>query len=130
MSKICSFEDLQVWQLSREFNKKIYQATGKTPWKADCRFVSQITAASGSIMDNIAEGFGREGTKEYVNFLYIAKGSCEEVKSQLYRAYDVGYLSVEQFDVLFKDIRTISVMLHNFIKYLKECEHKGVKYKE
>ena len=93
MSAVKDFEELAIFQKARELSKKIYPVTNREVFKSDYRFVQQIRAAAGSIMDNIAEGFERTGNKEFLNFLYIAKGSCGEVRSQLIRANDIGYLT-------------------------------------
>ena len=76
MAKAEKFEDLVIFQKARELCKDVYRVTSNEPWKYDSRFVQQIHAAAGSIMDNIAEGYERDGNKEFKNFLYIAKGSC------------------------------------------------------
>ena len=86
------FEDLVIFQNARTLYKKIYPLTKRGDWRYDSRFVQQIRAASGSIMDNIAEGYERNGNKEFIHFLFIAKGSCGEVRSQLYRACDLHYI--------------------------------------
>ena len=78
MSKLGKFEDLTIFQMARSLCKEVYAITKQGEFKKDTRFVQQIHAAAGSIMDNIAEGFERDGNKEFVNFLYIAKGSCGE----------------------------------------------------
>ena len=91
MASVKDFEELAIFQKARELSQRIYPVTNKDGFKSDFRFVQQIRAAAGSIMDNIAEGFERGGNKEFLNFLYIAKGSCGEVRSQLIRANDVGY---------------------------------------
>lgn len=90
MEKVSKFEDLLIFQKARELCKEVYAITKEGEFKHDTRFVQQIRAAAGSVMDNIAEGYERDGNKEFVNFLYIAKGSCGEVRSQINRASDVG----------------------------------------
>ena len=97
-------------------------------FEKDFRFVQQIRAAAGSIMDNIAEGFGRGGSKEFIQFLYISRGSCQEVLSQLYRALDYQYISEEEFTETKKQVETTSVMIYNLIETLKQSENKGPKY--
>lgn len=92
MDKVTSFEDFVVFQDVRNLCRAIYLLTNSEPFKYDARFIQQIRAAVGSVMDNIAEGYERQGNKELVNFLYIAKGSCGEVRSQLIRAHDVGFI--------------------------------------
>ena len=129
MATIKCFEDLEVWQLARELAKDIYKVTNSDVFSKDYRFCSQIRASAGSIMDNIAEGFERNGQKEFVQFLFIAKGSCGECRSQLYRALDVGYIDKETFNCYYEKTITISKSLSKFIKYLKESELKGIKYK-
>ena len=95
----------------------------------DYRFCSQIRASAGSIMDNIAEGFEREGNKEFVNFLFIAKGSCGELRSQLIRAKDCNYITEGEYNKLKDDALKISSRISNLIKYLKNSDFKGTKYK-
>ena len=129
MAAVRDFEELAIFQKARELSKKIYPFTNRDGFKSDYRFVQQIRAAAGSIMDNIAEGFERAGNKEFLNFLYIAKGSCGEVRSQLIRAKDVGYLSPEEYDDLYVDCRKLSASIMNFIKELKASGITGAKYK-
>lgn len=93
MADIRKIEDLRVWQSARVICKDVYMLTRKEEFEKDFRFVQQIRSAAGSIMDNIAEGFGRGGNKEFLQFLTIARGSIQEVLSQLYRAFDVGYIT-------------------------------------
>ena len=129
MAVVKDFEELAIFQKARELSKKIYMVTQRDDFKRDHRFVQQIHASSGSIMDNIAEGFERGGNKEFVNFLYIAKGSCGEARSQLIRAKDIGYLSREEYDTLYTECRKLSASIMNFIKEIKSSEMSGAKYK-
>jgi len=123
------FEELAIFQMARELSKRIYQPTLRGDFKHDSRFVQQIRAAAGSIMDNIAEGFERNGNKEFINFLYFAKGSCGEVRSQLIRANDVGYLTTDEFNQLYTDCRKLSAGIMKFINELKSSDMSGAKYK-
>ena len=129
MAAVRDFEELAIFQKARELSKKIYPVTNREVFKSDYRFVQQIRAAAGSIMDNIAEGFERTGNKEFLNFLYIAKGSCGEVRSQLIRANDVGYLTPEEYEELYSDSRKLSASIMNFIKEIKTSDITGAKYK-
>ena len=129
MAAVRDFEELSIFQKARELSKKIYPVTNREGFKSDYRFVQQIRAAAGSIMDNIAEGFERTGNKEFLNFLYIAKGSCGEVRSQLIRANDIGYLTPEVYEELYSDCRKLSASIMNFIKEIKTSDITGAKYK-
>ena len=129
MAAVRDFEELSIFQKARELSKKIYPVTNREGFKSDYRFVQQIRAAAGSIMDNIAEGFERTGNKELLNFLYIAKGSCGEVRSQLIRANDIGYLTPEEYEELYSDCRKLSASIMNFIKEIKTSDITGAKYK-
>lgn len=129
MATIKRFEDLQVWQKARELCQEIHAVTKYEPFSKDYRFRDQIRAASGSIMDNIAEGFERGGRKEFVQFLSISKASSAEVRSQLYRALDQNYISKKDFSSLYKKSDDIGKMINGLIKYLNNSDHKGVKYK-
>ena len=130
MSVVRDFEELAIFQKARELSKKIYPITQRGEFKYDTRFVQQIRAAVGSIMDNIAEGFERTGNKEFLNFLYIAKGSCGEVRSQLIRANDLGYMTKEEYDELYTECRKLSAGIMNFIKEIRTSEFAGAKFKE
>jgi four helix bundle protein len=129
MSKVERFEDLKVWQLSRELCKVIHQLTLKDHFDRDFKLVGQIKSSSGSIMDNIAEGFERDGNKEFGQFLSISKGSSGETRSQLYRALDNGYISQVEFDNVYEMSLECSKMLKGFMIYLKDSELKGNKFK-
>lgn len=129
-SKVQSFEDLDIFQQARQLCKDVYEVTKADPWKWDTRFVQQIHAAAGSIMDNIAEGYERQGNKEFLNFLYIAKGSCGEVRSQIIRAVDVGYLTQEKGIEMYNACKKLSGSIVNFMKGLNVQEFKGSKFKD
>lgn len=129
MAIVKDFEELAIFQKARELSRRIYPVTNKDGFKSDFRFVQQIRAAAGSIMDNIAEGFERGGNKEFLNFLYIAKGSCGEFRSQLIRANDVGYLTKEEYNELYTECRKLSAGIMNFIKELRASEYTGAKFK-
>lgn len=92
MATIKRFEDLEIWQLAREISRDVYDITRKDSIKHDFSLIDQLRRSSGSIMDNIAEGFERDGNKEFVQFLSYAKGSAGETRSQLYRAVDQKYI--------------------------------------
>ena len=120
MSKFRSFEEINSWQKSRIFNKKIYLVTENSNFKKDFDFVRQIRRASLSISSNIAEGFERNTDKEFVYFLYVAKASAGEVRSQLYLAFDLEYIIKEEFEILLNSVTEISKLLSGFIKYLSQ----------
>jgi len=123
------FEDLDIWKESRSLSREVFVATGNGLFAKDLRFRDQMRCSAGSIMDNIAEGFGREGNKEFIQFLYIAKGSCDELRSQVYRAMDFTYLDTVQAEKLLKKIEKLSKSLSGFIAYLKKSNFKGQKFK-
>lgn len=126
MSTVQRFEDLTFWQKARELTRDIYRTL------KDCRdhgFKDQIQRASVSVMSNIAEGFERGTRQEFVNYLYIAKGSSGEVRAQLYVAYDVGYITAENFKVLKFKVEEISKLLSAFIKGVKSSPHHGLQRK-
>lgn len=123
------FEDLIIWQLGRELAKEVYELTKADCWKEDYEFRGQIRSSSGSVPDNIAEGFEREGNNEFVNFLSIAKGSCGECRSQIYRAYDRHYLDKEKFEFFLSKTTILSVKIHNTMTSVNSSGIKGSKFK-
>ena len=123
------FEDLEVWKLARELCSVVFRVTSKNGFEHDYRFKSQFRASSGSIMDNIAEGFERNGNKEFTQFLHIAKGSCGEARSQSYRAFAFGYIDESELEDLFQRTEVLSKKIGRFIEYLKQSDFKGTKFK-
>jgi len=126
MATIERFEDIISWQKARELNKFIGDIIDKEKFKRSYKLIDQIESSSGSIMDNIAEGFERGGNREFIQFLYISKGSCSEFRSQLYRALDRNYLTQIEFDRLYNLAKEIIVLLQKLIDYLRKSEMKGL----
>ncbi|MEY2738902.1 MAG: hypothetical protein RL259_811 [Bacteroidota bacterium] len=128
MPTITKFEDLEIWQEARKLAKEVFILSKETDLKTDFRFKEQIKASSGSVMDNIAEGFERDGNLEFRQFLSIAKGSAGETRSQIYRLYDSEYISEEQFKDLKNKYENLSGKIKNFITYLNKKDFKGNKF--
>lgn len=129
MSKILKFEDLEIWQLARELCNDIYEIAQNSDLKTDYKLYNQIDGSAGSIMDNIAEGFERNGNKEFIQFLSISKGSCGETRSQLYRVLDRKYISLEKFEITKEKTIVLSKKISAFMTYLSKSDYKGIKYK-
>ncbi len=129
MTTIKRFEDLEVWKCSRELCKKIKKVCDATSLNKDFSLKDQILSSSGSCMDNIAEGFERDGNKEFINFLYISKGSIGETRSQIHRAFDFGHIDQKTYEDLLNDCLNISAKISHFINYLHNSEIKGLKKK-
>lgn len=127
MATITKFEDLEIWQEARRLSKEIISISKNTKLNKDFKFNAQINS-SGSVMNNIAEGFERNGNAEFRQFLSIAKGSAGEARSQLYRVFDNDYINEEQLKYLAIEYEKLSVKIHNFITYLNKKKFKGTKF--
>ncbi len=129
MSKINKFEELKVWQKAREICNLIEELFQTTKLGKNVALRDQMERSSGSIMDNIAEGFGRNGNREFHNFLSYSKGSCTELKSQIYRCFDKKLINQEQFQKLTElteeEINKIGALMY----YLRNSGIKGQKFK-
>ena len=129
MATIKRFEEIDAWKIARELCLKIGTIIEEGSFRKSYRLIAQIESSSGSIMDNIAEGFERGTRAEFIQFLGYSKGSCGEFRSQLYRASDRKYLNQKQFDELYLLAVRISAMLQKLIEYLQKTEVKGVRKK-
>ena len=129
MAKINKFEDLEIWQKSRELCQFVELLIQTTQLKTNYSLKDQIDRSSGSIIDNIAEEFERNGNREFIQFLSIAKGSAGEVKSQSYRAFDKKLISEEQHLKLNEMTEIEKNKIGAMMNYLRNCEIKGLKFK-
>jgi len=129
MAKINKFEDLEIWQKAKELCQYVELLIQTTTLKTNYALKDQIDRSSGSIMDNIAEGFERNGNREFIQFLSIAKGSAGEVKSQSYRAFDKKLISEEQHLKLNEMTEIEKNKIGAMMNYLRNCEFKGLKFK-
>ncbi len=117
--KVTSFEDLDCWWEARALTQSVYAATGNTSSKQDYGLADQTRRAATSIMANIAEGFSRQGDREFTQFLFICKASASELQSYLYVALDQGYIDQDYFRSLYAQLESIHRRVSNLIKYLK-----------
>lgn len=120
MATIKRFEDLEIWQVARRLSNEIKDIVLNSNLKNDFKLRDQIKGSSGSVMDNIAEGFERDGNLEFRQFLSIAKGSSGESRSQLYRVFDNNYITKEELDQLVNDFLQLSRRIASFISYLNK----------
>lgn len=125
MATISRFEDLEIWQLARFQAKEIFEFINCGTFSHDYELINQIKRSSGSVMDNIAEGFEKFSTKEFAQALVIAKGSNGEVRSQLYRAFDRKYISEDVLKIHLEKSEIIGSKIMAFIKYLNSSNYKN-----
>jgi four helix bundle protein len=118
-SKIQRFEDLIVWQKAMSLSEAVYRATKEGPFSKDWGLRDQVLKAAVSIPSNIAEGYERQTTQEYIRFLTIAKGSAGEVRTQLILAGKLGYITPIETAALLEDCQEVSRMLEGLKRRLK-----------
>lgn len=128
MATFQQFEDIDAWQRARELVQRIYTLTDREEFGKDFSLKDQIRRAGVSIMSNIAEGFERDGTREFIQFLSIAKGSVGEVRSQLYVAFDRGYVTRDEFENLVNLASETARLIAGLVNYLKKSRIRGTKY--
>ena len=128
MPNIDRFEDIEAWKRAREVTRRIYHFSSSGEFSRDFGLEDQIRRSSVSIMSNIAEGFERDGNREFINFLSIAKGSCGEARSQFYVALDQNFISVEDFEWTYDHLNQTGRMIGGFMNYLRQSELKGKKF--
>jgi four helix bundle protein len=126
--QVRNFEELEIWKEARRLTQEIYRLTRDPKFSKDFGLSSQIQRAAISIMSNIAEGFERGGNQEFTQFLYVAKASCGEMRSQLYVALDQGYVDQKVADSLLTVLKRLSVMIKHLIDHLKRSGMRGPKY--
>mgnify|MGYP003343770684 CR=1 FL=1 len=130
MATIERFEDILSWIEARKLNRMIHELVRDNRFGHDFDIRKQIVRSAGSVMDNIAEGFERGGNREFVQFLFIARGSCGELRSQLYRAIDKGMLREAESKEIFIQAKNVSSLILRLINYLKRSDITGLKYKD
>lgn len=128
MAHYNSYQELEIYKLAREICKDVWDLIISTPLGSDFKLRDQINGSSGSIMDNISEGFGRGGNREFINFLSYSRGSCCETQSQLLRALDRKHISQEEFDLLSVKTQNEIDQISKFMNYLKNSDRKGPKF--
>jgi four helix bundle protein len=129
MARLERFEDIDAWKEARELTKSVYQTISTGEIARDFGLRDQIRRAAVSVMSNIAEGFERGGDKEFLQFLSLAKGSCGEVRAQLYVALDQTYINDAQFQELVEKTVRINRLIAGLMKYLQTSDLRGSKYK-
>ena len=128
MATFKSFEEIEAWKKARILSDRIYKLTIEGTFAKDFKLREQINGSSGSVMDNIAEGYERDGTREFIQFLSIAKGSVGETRSQLYRALDRNHIDKKTFDELTNEATQIGKQLSSLMRYLNRSGFKGTKF--
>jgi four helix bundle protein len=129
MASLRRFEDIEAWRQARDLTRLVYSCSSRDGFRRDLALQSQIRRAAVSVMSNIAEGFERDGSAEFRQFLAIAKGSAAEVESQLYVALDAGYITETDFCEMQCQPRSVKRLLAGFMRYLRQTPLRGYKYR-
>ena len=129
MATLTRFEDIEAWQLGRDLKRSIYSFSRKGEFARDFSLRDQIRRAAISVTANIAEGFGRGGNREFIQFLSNSKGSCAEVQDHLYTAIDEGYVSESDFQKLYEQAALVGRKIGAFMTYLQRSEMRGTKFR-
>jgi|ERR1044071_7070046 four helix bundle protein len=124
MSTVRKFEDFECWQLARKMDKELFPLTKQNGFERDFKLKDQILGSSGSIMDNISEGFGRRTNADFCRFLSYSHGSCDEIKSQLYRALDRAYINQAEFKSLYDQATVIAKKVGSLMSHLDSSGYK------
>ncbi|HYJ37420.1 MAG TPA: four helix bundle protein [Chitinophagaceae bacterium] len=119
---------MEVWKLAKEQAKKVFELCSREPFSKDFTLKKQMNDSSGSVMDNIAEGYERSGNGEFVYFLGVAKGSNGELRSQYYRVLDRKYFTQEEFNTFYAESENIGKQLGDFMDYLQQSPYKGPRF--
>jgi four helix bundle protein len=125
---IKNFEDLEIWQIARRLTQGVYTLAQTPKLSRDYGLRDQMQRAAVSIMSNIAEGFERGGNQEFVQFLYVAKASCGELRSQLYVALDQKYIDPQTASEMTMALKRLSTMIKHLVDHLKQSGMRGPKY--
>ena len=130
MATAKKFEDLEIWQMSAKLDVEVFKLIERSPGiSRDFRLRDQILSSSGSIMDNISEGFERGGNKEFMQFLSVSKGSAGELRSQIHRCFNREHISEPDHDTYVAKCEAISERISKLMNYLSRTEYKGPKFK-
>lgn len=122
------FEEIVAWQEARKLTKAIYKVTALPSFSRDFSLIDQMRRSSVSIMSNIAEGFERSGRREFIQFLALSKGSSGELRSHLYIALDLGYLTKGDFQELYNRTAYLAGRIGALMKYLRDSNIRGAKF--
>ena len=129
MGSLKTFKEIKAWQLAIQLARAVYQVSAREPFFRDFSLKNQIRDAVVSISSNIAEGFEREGRKEFIQFLTVAKGSTAEVQTQIRIAWEVKYITDDEFCNLDQICTEIIGLISGFLKYLRSVDIEGNKFK-